>query len=51
MEIDAIGGVAPKMSLWHIDYSEVKLLEKQPMRERHSDPPLCPPQSNDNSPM
>ena len=28
------------MSLWHIDYFEIKLSEKQPGQEVHSDPPL-----------
>ena len=28
------------ISLWHIDYFELKLSEKQPGQEGHSDPPL-----------
>lgn len=30
----------PNVSLWYIDYFEVKLLMKQPMQEGHSDPRL-----------
>ena len=30
------------ISLWHIDYFELKLSEKQPGQEGHSDPPLSP---------
>ena len=26
------------MALWHIDYFKLKLLEKQPVQEGHSDP-------------
>lgn len=30
------------MPLWHIDYFELKLLEKQPVQEGHFDSPLSP---------
>ena len=33
------------MPQWHIDYFELKLLKKQPLQERHTDPPFCLPES------
>ena len=36
------GHAAPNMPLWHIDYFELKLLKKQLVQEKHSEPPLSP---------
>ena len=30
------------MPLWHVDYFWIKLLEKEPVQGKHSDPPLFP---------
>lgn len=30
-------------SQWHIDYLELKLLKKDPLQERHTDPPFLSP--------
>lgn len=36
------GPAAQNIPQWHIDYFERKLLEKQPVRGGHVDPPLSP---------
>lgn len=33
---------------WHIDYFELKLLDKQRVQEGHFEPLLCPPESRNS---
>ena len=37
------GKLPLSMPQWHIDYSELKLLKKQLIQEKHLDLPLCLP--------
>ena len=44
-QVEPIGvqNMSPQnMSLWHVDYFELKVLEKQLVQEGPSDPPLSP---------
>lgn len=34
--------ITSKNAIWHNDYFELKVLEKQPVQEGHTDPPLFP---------
>lgn len=41
----------PNMSFGHIDCFELKLLKKQPVQERHSDPFFVPLKARNTSPI
>lgn len=42
--------ITSKNAIWHNDYFELKVLEKQPVQEGHTDPPLFPWHQETNLP-